>query len=94
MRFLPSGFGGDDAGALGDSDSDDGQRGEAAGKRLSQGPGLPYRKEKRKHADVNGTGKAEVPSKKSKKHRSTDEMQRKEEQRFVKDKKRMHGAAL
>lgn len=89
MRFLPTGFGGDIAGTLGDSDSDSAPR-RTAGLGVPDGLNLPSRsrKEKRKHADVNGVGMEELPSKKSKKHRSPDEVQQKEEKRAKKEEKK------
>ncbi|KAJ4365757.1 hypothetical protein N0V83_008377 [Neocucurbitaria cava] len=89
MRFLPTGFGGDIAGTLGDSDSDEAPR-RTAGLGVPDGLNLPSRsrKEKRKHADVNGVRMEELPSKKSKKNRSPDEVQQKEEKRAKKEEKK------
>ncbi|KAF1843804.1 uncharacterized protein K460DRAFT_418802 [Cucurbitaria berberidis CBS 394.84] len=94
MRFLPTGFGGDAAGILGDSDSESEAPRQTAGLGMPNGLNLPSRKEKRKHADVNGAGTVESPTKKSKKHRTLEDIQKKEDRRAKKMKKRAHEAAL
>lgn len=93
MRFLPSGFGGDAISTLGDSDSEGERPRDAAGPEASNEVSLPYRKEKRKHIEVNGTETA-PSSKKSKKQRPPEEIKRKEERRAKKEKKRAQVAAL
>lgn len=94
MRFLPTGFGGDDAGVLGDSDSEMVVPTETAGLGMPNELNLPSRKEKRKHADVNGGETAELPSKKSKKHRNPEDLKRKEDRRAKKEKRRAQDAAV
>ena len=91
MRFLPTGFGGGDAGTLGNSDSEEDTPQVTAGLGLPNGLNLPSRKEKRKHATVNGDDKMDS-SKKQKKHRSAEDVQRKEERRAKKEKKRAREA--
>lgn len=87
MRFLPSGFGGDAVSTLGDSDSEGEGRRDAVVPKTSNQVSLPYRKEKRKHVEVNGA-EAAPSSKKSKKQRPLEEIKRKEERRAKKEKKR------
>ncbi|CBX98040.1 hypothetical protein IAQ61_010145 [Plenodomus lingam] len=94
MRFLPVGFHGDAAGTIGDSDNEMETPTETAGLGMPNGLNLPSRrKEKRKHADVNGSETIEAPAKKSKKHRSIEDVKRKEERRAKKEKKRARDAA-
>lgn len=93
MRFLPTGFGGKDGGILGDSDGETESLQGTAGLGMPSELNLPSRKEKRKHADVNGSEAAASPSKKSKKHRTPEDKQRKEERRAKKEKKRAQEAA-
>jgi hypothetical protein len=78
MRFRPTGFGGGDAGTLGDSESEEEVLHGTAG--LS----MPSRKEKRKHTESNGDARAAS----SKKHRTAEDLQRKEERRAKKEKRR------
>ncbi|KAF1946464.1 hypothetical protein EJ02DRAFT_418571 [Clathrospora elynae] len=92
MRFLPIGFGGSDAGILGDSDSEVEVARTTAGLGMPDGLNLPSRKKKRKHADVNGVETAEVPSKKTRKHRTPEELQKKDERRAKKEKRRAEQA--
>ena len=94
MRFLPTGFGGGVAGTLGDSDSEHEAPGGTAGLGMPNGLNLPSRsrKEKRKHADVTDVGTAELSSKKSKKHRTPEEIHQKEARRAKKEKKRAQAA--
>jgi hypothetical protein len=94
MRFLPTGFSGNDAGIIGDSDSETEAPRETAGLGMPNGLNLPSKKPKRKHADVNGVDAPEVPSKKTKKHRDPEEMKRKEEKKAKKEKKRAKEAAM
>ena len=94
MRFLPTGFRGNDAGIIGDSDSETEAPRETAGLGMPNGLNLPSKKPKRKHADVNGVDTPEVPSKKTKKHRDPEETKRKEEKKAKKDKKRAKEAAM
>ncbi|KAF2129959.1 hypothetical protein P153DRAFT_422708 [Dothidotthia symphoricarpi CBS 119687] len=98
MRFRPTGFGGTDAGTLGDSDSDDEQLRAPAGLGMPNGLNLPSRSapsraEKRKHGDAHGEEGIESASKKVKKQRSPEEIKRKEEKRAKKEKKRAQEAA-
>jgi len=67
MRFLPTGFSGNDGGNLGDSESESEKQREPAGLGMPNGLNLPSKKQKRKHADVNGGDTTEVPAKKTKK---------------------------
>ncbi|KAI1547642.1 RNA-polI-A34 domain containing protein [Pyrenophora tritici-repentis] len=87
MRFLPTGFSGDDGGNLGDSESESEKLREPAGLGMPNGLNLPSKKQKRKHADVNGDA-TEVPAKKTKKHRTPEEEKRKAEKKARKEKKR------
>ncbi|KAF1920428.1 DNA-directed RNA polymerase I subunit RPA34.5-domain-containing protein [Ampelomyces quisqualis] len=92
MRFMPTGFGGGHAGTLGNSDSEEDTPQGTAGLGLPRELNLPSRKEKRKHAAVNGDDVIEPP-KKQKKQRSTEALQRKEERRAIKERKRAQEAA-
>lgn len=92
MRFLPIGFGTGEAGTLGDSDSE-AETQAPAGLGMPGELNLPSRKEKRKHGVWNGDAAPESPSKKHKKHRSGEELQRKEERRAKKEKRRAQEAA-
>ncbi|CAN9154510.1 unnamed protein product [Alternaria alternata] len=94
MRFLPTGFSGNDAGIIGDSDDETEAPRETAGLGMPNGLNLLSKKPKRKHADVNGVDTPEVPSKKTKKHRDPEETKRKEEKKAKKDKKRAKEAAM
>ncbi|EUC49718.1 hypothetical protein COCMIDRAFT_83772 [Bipolaris oryzae ATCC 44560] len=92
MRFLPTGFTGNDAGTIGDSDD------ELEPARETAVLGMPEsskssKKQKRKHADVNGTETSEAPVKKSKKHQDSEEAKRKAEKKAKKEKKRAKEAA-
>jgi hypothetical protein len=93
MRFLPTGFTGDEAGIIGDPDSETEAPQSTAGLAMPNGLNLPSKKPKRKHADVNGVDAPEVPSKKTKKHRDPEEVKRKEEKKARKEKKRAKEAA-
>jgi hypothetical protein len=93
MRFLPTGFGGDEGGILGDSDDENETPTETAGLGMPDGLNLPSRKPKRKHADANGDEELEAPPKKTKKHRDPEEVKRKEEKKARKEKKRADAAA-
>ncbi|KAJ4990791.1 hypothetical protein SVAN01_03800 [Stagonosporopsis vannaccii] len=86
MRYLPLGFvGGDSGGVLGDTDSEeDDVPQERAGLAAPNGLNLPTKAGKRKHAEANGD---EAPSKKIKKHRTPEEIKRKEEKKAKKEKK-------
>lgn len=94
MRFLPSGFGGEATSTLGESDSEGEGPRDAAGPKASNEVSLPYRKEKRKHVEVNGAETAPSSSKRSKKQRPPEEIRRKEERRAKKERKRAKEAAL
>jgi hypothetical protein len=94
MRFLPTGFGGGNAGTLGDSDSEEDTPQVTAGLGMPNGLNLPSRKVKRKHTELNGDARSESPSKKHKKHRTPEDVQRKEERRAKKEKRRAQEAAL
>lgn len=95
MRFLPSGFGGDAAGTIGDSDDEMVVPIGTAGLGMPNGLHHPLaRKEKRKHADLTGTESAEAPAKKSKSQpRSTEAIKTKEVRRAKKEKKRAQNAS-
>lgn len=96
MRFRPTGFGGKDTGTLGDSDSEDEQLRHPGGLGMAKGinlPSRPIRAEKRKHGDGNEDEGTEIASKKVKKHRTAEEIKRKEEKRAKKEKKREQEAA-
>jgi len=93
MRFLPTGFSGNDGGDLGDSESESEKQREPAGLGMPNGLNLPSKKQKRKHADVNGGDTNEVPAKKTKKHRDPEEEKRKAEKKARKEKKRAQQAA-
>jgi hypothetical protein len=84
MRFRPTGFGGGDAGTLGDSESEEEALHGTAGLGMPNGLHLPSRKEKRKHTETNGDAR---PSS-SKKHRTAEDLQRKDERRAKKEKRR------
>jgi hypothetical protein len=84
MRFRPTGFGGGDAGTLGDSESEEEVLHGTAGLSMPNGLNLPSRKEKRKHTESNGDARAAS----SKKHRTAEDLQRKEERRAKKEKRR------
>lgn len=94
MRFLPVGFNGDAAGTIGDSDDEMEAPTETAGLGMPNGLSLPSRrKEKRKLADVSGSEAMEAPVKKSKKHKSVENVKSKEERRAKKEKIRAQNAA-
>ncbi|KAI4633441.1 hypothetical protein J4E83_001908 [Alternaria metachromatica] len=93
MRFLPTGFSGNDAGTIGDSDEETEVPQAIAGLAMPNGLNLPSKKPKRKHADVNGVDAPEVPAKKTKKQRDPEEIKRKEEKKARKEKKRAKEAA-
>lgn len=86
MRYLPLGYvGGDSGGVLGDSDSEDDDVPQAqAGLAAPNGLNLPTKAPKRKHTEAIGE---EAPSKKIKKHRTPEEIKKREEKRAKKDKK-------
>jgi hypothetical protein len=86
MRYLPLGFvGSDSGGVLGDTDSeDDDVPQERAGLAAPNGLNLPTKAPKRKHTEANGE---EAPSKKVKKHRTPDEIKKREEKKAKKEKK-------
>ncbi|KAJ8105088.1 hypothetical protein OPT61_g10390 [Boeremia exigua] len=86
MRYLPLGFvGADSGGVLGDTDSEgDDVPQERAGLAVPKGLNLPTKAGKRKHTEANGE---EAPSKKIKKHRSPEELKKREEKKAKKDKK-------
>jgi hypothetical protein len=91
MRFLPTGFGSGDAGTLGDSESEEEMLHGTAGLGMPNGLNLPSRKrEKRKHTEVNDDAR----SGSSKKHKTVEDVQRKEERRAKKEKRRAQEAAL
>lgn len=97
MRFRPTGFGGGDLGTLGDSESEDETPRETAGLGMPNGLNLPsrIRKEKRKHVEVSGDARTELPAKKPKKHRTPEEAKRKDAARKArKERKRAQEAAL
>lgn len=94
MRFLPTGFSGNDAGIIGDSDDETEAPQATAGLAMPNGLNLPSKKPKRKHADVNGVDAPEVPAKKTKKQRDPEEIKRKEEKKARKEKKRAKEAAM
>ncbi|KAE8846840.1 hypothetical protein HRS9122_03747 [Pyrenophora teres f. teres] len=87
MRFLPTGFSGNDGGNIGDWESESEKQREPAGLGMPNGLNLPSKKHKRKHTDVNGDAN-EVPAKKTKKHRDPEEEKRKAEKKARKEKKR------
>jgi hypothetical protein len=86
MRYLPLGFvGAENGGVLGDSDSEEDQvPQERAGLAAPNGLNLPTKAGKRKLADANVE---EAPSKKVKKHRTPEELKRKEDKKAKKEKK-------
>ena len=86
MRYLPLGFvGAESGGVLGDTDSeDDDVHQERAGLAAPNGLNLPTKAPKRKHTEVNGD---EAPSKKVKKHRTPEEIKKREEKKAKKEKK-------
>lgn len=86
MRYLPLGFvGSDSGGVLGDTDSeDDDVPQERAGLAAPNGLNLPTKAPKRKHTEANGE---DAPSKKVKKHRTPDEIKKREEKKAKKEKK-------
>lgn len=91
MRFLPTGYGGDKIGTLGDSDSEEESVQHPVGLGGPSSLNLPTRKkEKRKHTEADEEG----VQKKHKKHRTPEEAKRKEERRAKKEKKRAQNAAL
>lgn len=73
MRYFHSGFGDQDPGVLGDSESED----DAA----AQAPKL-NKAEKRRRSDAG----AEAPTKKHKKHRTPEELKKREEKKKRKEK--------
>lgn len=93
MRFLPTGFKGSEGGIIGDSDDEAEAPREPAGLGVPVGLDPSSKKQKRKHAEVNGADAAEAPSKKTRKDRNPDELKRKEERRAKKEKKRAKEAA-
>ncbi|KAJ5031294.1 DNA-directed RNA polymerase I subunit RPA34.5-domain-containing protein [Bipolaris maydis] len=92
MRFLPTGFTGNDPGTIGDSDDELEPARETAVLGMPE-PSKSSKKQKRKHADVNGTETSEAPMKKSKKHQDSEEAKRKAEKKAKKEKKRAKEAA-
>jgi len=95
MRFLPSGFGGDAAGTMGNSDDETNAATKTTKLGMSVGLKLPSRqKEKRKHADLTGPESVEAPAKRSKQqHQSAEDLKRKAERRAKKEKRRAHEAS-
>ncbi|KAF2679070.1 hypothetical protein K458DRAFT_375478 [Lentithecium fluviatile CBS 122367] len=89
MRYFPSGVADHTPITLGFSDSED-----EAPPAPPAGLGVPNenhigsKSEKRKHAEVNGDGAGEHPSKKHKKHMTAEEIQRKAQKKAKKERRR------
>lgn len=88
MRFFPSGVQDHTPVTLGSDDEEDAGSAPTAGLAVPNGVHLPVRSEKRKLADLHEDDKVESPVKKHKKHRTPEELKRREERRAKKDKKR------
>ncbi|KAL6705268.1 hypothetical protein ACN47E_007078 [Coniothyrium glycines] len=93
MRFLPTGFGGKDAGVLGESDDETEARQGTAGLGVPGQLNLPSKKEKRKHAEAIGADATTGSMKKSKRHGTLEYLQKKEARRARNEKKRARDAA-
>ena len=76
MRFLPTGSAGIRGSTLGDSEDEEPDK--------TSGLDVPPRKEKRKHAEVNGHEGQGLSAKKHKKHRTPEEKKRKEQKKAKK----------
>ena len=89
MRFLPSGFGGEDPGTLGSSDSETPTPARPEFK-MPDGSRPTHRTEKRNHEEVNGTNQVRSsPVKKPKKTKGQDDSKKKMEKRARKKEKEM-----
>lgn len=86
MRYLPLGFtGGEAGGVLGDTDSEEDEvPQERAGLAAPNGLNLPTKAAKRRHSEANGD---EAPTKKVKKHRTPEELKKREEKKSKREKK-------
>lgn len=86
MRYFHSGFGDEEPGTLGSSDSD-AEAPAPAGLGVMNGAQPRHKPEKkRKHAEVNGVDTSPAP-KKHKKHRTPEEIKKREEKKAKKAKK-------
>ncbi|PVH97685.1 hypothetical protein DM02DRAFT_567511 [Periconia macrospinosa] len=89
MRFFPSGVTNQTPVTLGSSDDEEDDRpAPTAGLGVPNGIHLPVRSEKRKHGDLHEDERVESPAKKHKKHRTPEELKKREEKRAKKEKKR------
>jgi hypothetical protein len=92
MRYFHSGFGEEDPGILGPSDSEN-EPPEPAGLGVPNGTHAPMtqelsKPEKRKYVETNGVEGPEPSPKKHKKHRTPEEIQAREERKAKKEKRR------
>ncbi|KAH7138043.1 DNA-directed RNA polymerase I subunit RPA34.5-domain-containing protein [Dendryphion nanum] len=85
MRFHLSAFGDEAPGTIGQSDGEEEVPKSTAGLGIPNGSQTSKKPEKRKHTELNGD---DVPTKKAKKHKSTDETLSKEERKAKKEKRR------
>ena len=89
MRFLPSGFGDEDPGTLGSSDSETPTPARPAF-RMPDGPRPTHRTEKRNHEEMNGINQvSSSPVKKPKKTKDQDDSKKKMEKKARKREKEM-----
>lgn len=87
MRYFHSGFGGQDPGTIGSSDSE-AEAPPPAGLGVMNGTHAPTKSEKRRHSQVSGVEILENPVKKHKKHRTPEEIKERAEKKARKEKKR------
>jgi hypothetical protein len=87
MRYFHSGFGDQDPGTIGSSDSET-EAPRPAGLGVMSGTHAPTRIEKRKHDQVNGVETSESPVKKPKKHKTPEEIKERAEKKARKEKKK------
>lgn len=89
MRFLPSGFGDEDPGTLGSSDSETSTPARPAF-RMPDGPRPTHRTKKRNHEEMNGINQvSSSPVKKPKKTKDQDDSKKKMEKKARKREKEM-----
>ncbi|KAF2466668.1 uncharacterized protein BDR25DRAFT_292997 [Lindgomyces ingoldianus] len=92
MRYFPSGFGLQDPGIIGSSESEDDVP-VTAGLGIPNGIHPSQKREKRKYDEVNGTERTESATKKHKKHRTPEEIKKREEKKAKKERKKEKGSA-
>jgi hypothetical protein len=88
MRFFHSGFGDQEPGTIGLSDSEDEIPSNTGGLAAPNVIHPPARPEKRKHEESNGVETSEASPKKHKKQRTEEELKKREEKKAKKERKK------